>query len=83
MTDDELSILIEDKIPGKVITASMYFLTAWSKGGPSKRARESKEEEGVQQMSKHNRASPLNSLEEGSAQLIHVETVLEDSNITK
>jgi hypothetical protein len=81
MTDNELSILIEDEIPGKVITASMYFLTAWSKGGKSKRARETKGDECEQRMPKRNRAQPMNSLKDESAQSVQVETVLEDSEL--
>jgi hypothetical protein len=81
MTDDELSILIEDEIPGKVITVSMYFLAAWSKEGQRKKARETKGGECEQQMPKRNRAQPMNSLKDESTQSVQVETVLEDSEL--
>jgi hypothetical protein len=81
MTDDELSTLIGDEIPGKVITTSMYFLTAWPKTSPSKRARGIKEDDCEQRTSKRDRSQPMNSLKDGSNQSIQVETVLEDSEL--
>jgi hypothetical protein len=59
----------------------VYFLTAWSKEGQNKRARETKGDECEQRMLKRNRAQPLNSLKDGSAQSVQVETVLEGSEL--
>jgi hypothetical protein len=64
MTDDELNILIGNEIPGKVITAGMYFLTTWPRQSPIKRRRKSTDKGGEDRTSKRKRTDPVEGLTE-------------------
>jgi hypothetical protein len=78
MTDDEINILVGNKILGKVIKAGMYFLTTWPRQGPTKRRRESNDKGGENRMSKRKQTSLGKGGTEKATQQMEVETILEN-----
>jgi hypothetical protein len=78
MTDDELNILIGNKIPGKVITIGMYFLTTWPRQSPIKRRREANDKGGKDRTLKRKWIDPVEEPAKRTTQQIEVETILEN-----
>jgi hypothetical protein len=76
MTDEEINILIGSEIPGKVVTASMYFLTTWPTA--SKREREISGGECEERTTKRSRSHPMEPSSKSQGAPVVVETVSED-----
>ena len=79
MIEDDLNLLIENEVPGKVIVASMYFLTAWRRPASGKRTRDTTASECEDRRTKRNRADPVNAPIEAEVSEVEVSTVEEDA----
>jgi len=78
MTEEELPLLIEHEIPGKVIIASLYFLTTWRNTTRSKRGRDAIGIKVDERMVKRVRAEPLSETTKERSESIVAETVVEN-----
>jgi hypothetical protein len=77
MTDEEINILIESEIPGKVVTVSLYFLTTWATA--TKRAREMSEGDCGERTTKRSRTQSVEPPRKRAVEPVEVETVAEDN----